>query len=432
MANTFLTASWVARKSLVLLHSKAQAAMACNRNYESAIGAKINGVPLGTAYTVRVPFNFTLRTGSSMNAQNMVQRSAVLTLNNQNGVDVNLSSIERQFDIGDFEEQVIRPAAARIASGINNNVTSLTTLFPKLVGGGPGTTLTGTAASITFLNVQQSNQFLTQALAPEGEDVRTFLTSPVHETDWISSNSALYNPQIDISDQWREGMIASRVLGYAAVREPKMGSYTQGTWTGNSTPVISTGTTIGSTGVGNLYFATTTMSMTGWASGSTTLNAGDVFSVSGVFDVDPETKVSLGRLKQFVINTQISDTTGSIAAVISPCPISGGAYQNVSALPAAANAVTNAQGTVISATSLPGTQFAQSLGLHRDAILFACVPLIDASELVKFYAQEQFDGFSIRVIQTYDTNNDLMPLRLDTISGEVVSYPELGVRVVGT
>jgi hypothetical protein len=426
MANTFLTASWVARKSLVLLHSKAQAAMACNRNYESAIGAKINGVPLGTSYIVRVPFNFTLRTGAAMAAQNMVQRSATLTLNNQNGVDVNLTSVERQFNIGDFEEQIIRPAAARIASGINANVTALATQFPKNTG-----TLGTTAATVTFLNIQQANQFLTEALAPTGEDVRTLLTSPVHETDWISSNSALFNPQIDISDQWREGMIASRVLGFAAVREPKMTGYTTGVY-GTSTPVISTGTTVGSTGVGNTYTATTTMPMTGWASGGTTLNAGDVFTVTGVNDVDPETKQSLNRLKQFVVVTTISDTSGAISPVISPCPISGGAYQNVSALPAAGNTVKTAQSGAITAASGGGISYAQSLAMHRDAILFACVPLIDASELVKFYSQEQYDGFSIRVIQTYDTDNDLMPLRLDTISGEVVSYPELGVRVVGT
>jgi hypothetical protein len=426
MSNTFLTASWVARKSLVLLHSKAQAAMACNRNYESAIGAKINGVPLGTSYAVRVPFNFVLRTGSSMVAQNLVQRSSTLTLNNQNGVDVNLSSIERQFDIGDFEEQIIRPAAARIASGINANVTALANQFPKNVGN-----LGTSTATITFLNVQQAGQFLTEALAPEGEDVRTLLTSPVHETDWISSNSSLYNPQIDISDQWREGMIASRVLGFAAVREPKMGTYKTGTY-GSSTPVISSGTTIGSNGVGNLYFATTTMSMTGWASGGTTLNAGDVFTVTNCFEVDPETKVALGRLKQFVVTASIADTSGAIAPIIAPCPISGGAYQNVSALPAASSAVGNAQSVTLSSSTGGNLTYSQSLGIHRDAILFACVPLIDASELVKFYAQEQFDGFSIRVIQTYDTDNDLMPLRLDTISGEVVSYPELGVRICGT
>jgi hypothetical protein len=427
VANTYATASWVARKSLSLLHSKAQAAMACNRNYESAIGAKIDGVPIGTSYTVRVPFNFTLRTGASMAAQNLVQRTAVLTINQQNGVDVNLSSIERQFNIGDFEEQIIRPASARIASGINNNVTALTNQFPKSVGN-----LGSAAATITFLNVQQANQFLTQALAPEGEDVRTLLTSPVHETDWISSNSSLYNPNIDISDQWREGMIASRVLGFAAVREPKMPGYTTGVY-GSSTPVISAGTTVGSTGVGNTYTATTTMPTTGWASGGTTLNAGDVFCVVGTNEVDPETKISVGRLKQFVVVTQISDSSGAISPVISPCPISGGAYQNVDVLPVAGKGLTVANGgSAISAASGGGITQSQSLALHKDAILFACVPLIDASELVKFYAQEQFDGFAVRVIQTYDTNNDLMPLRLDTISGEVVSYPELGVRVVGT
>jgi len=426
MPNSFLTATWVARKSLVKLHSKAQAAMACNRNYESAIGAKIDGVPIGTSYLVRMPFQFNLRTGATMSAQNLVQRSATLTLNQQNGVDVNLSSVERQFSIGDFEEQIINPASTRIASGINANVTALANQFAKNVGN-----LGTTAATITFLNIQQANQFLTETLAPTGEDVRTLLTSPVHETDWISSNSALFNSQIDISDQWREGMIASRVLGFAAVREPKMGGYTTGVY-GTSTPVISAGTTVGSTGVGNTYTATTTMPMTGWASGGTTLNAGDVFTVTGVNDVDPETKVSLNRLKQFVVVTTISDTTGAISPVISPCPISGGAYQNVSALPAAGVAVKTAQSGAITAAAGGGIAYSQSLAMHKDAILFACVPLTDVSPVVKFYGQEQYDGFSIRVIQTYDTDNDLMPLRLDTISGETVAYQELGVRVVGT
>jgi hypothetical protein len=426
MANTFQTASWVARKSLSLLHSKAQAAMACNRNYESAIGAKIDGVPIGTSYTVRVPFSFALRTGAGMQAQNMVQRTAQLTLNNQNGVDVNLTSVERQFSIGDFQEQVLRPATARIASGINQNVTALANQFPKAVG-----SLGTTAATITFGNIQTANQYLTEALAPDGADVRTLLTSPVHETDWINSNTALFNPQIDISDQWREGMIASRVLGFAAVREPKMGSYTTGVY-GSSTPVVSTGTTCGSTGVGNTYTATTTLAMTGWANGGTTLNAGDVFTINGVFDVDPETKQTLTHLKQFVVTAQVSDSSGAVSAVIAPCPISGGAYQNVSVLPVAGKAIQSALGASISAASGGGITYAQSLGMHKDAILFACVPLVDASALVKYYAQEQFDGFSIRVIQTYDTDTDLMPLRLDTISGEVVSYPELGVRLVGT
>jgi hypothetical protein len=388
--------------------------MACNRNYESAIGAKINGVPIGTSYTVRVPFSYKLRTGSAMQTQNLTQRSSVLSLSNQNGVDVNLSSVERQFDIGDFEEQVIRPAAAVIASGINANVTALTSQFPKQVG--------TYNAPVSFTSVATARQYLTQALAPEGEDVRTLLTHPQHVTDWITSNSGLFNPQIDVSDQWREGIIASRVQGFAAVEEPKMGAYTTGTF-GTSTPVVKTATSPGNAGTGNAYAATMLLQTTGWASGASTLNAGDVFTIANVYDVDPETKQSLGRLKQFVVNTTVSDTTGEIDATVSPCAIFGGAYQNVSAAPAA--------GAAITVASPSNSTFLQSLALHKDAILFACVPLVDASELVKFYAQEQFDGFAIRVIQTYDTDNDLMPLRLDTISGEVVSYPELGVRLIG-
>ena len=72
----------------------------------------------------------------------------------------------------------------------------------------------------------------------------------------------------------------------------------------------------------------------------------------------------------------------------------------------------------------------QSVALQKDAILFACVPMIDAGDAIKMCVREQFDGFALRFISLYDIDGDLLPGRLDTLSGEILSYPELAVRLV--
>lgn len=395
-----------------MLHSKAVAALRANRDYATQY-TPIQGVPRGTSINVPVPFKFTLRTGAAMAAQNMVQRYVPLLLNQQNGCDVNLTSIERQFDIAEFEEKVIAPATAIVAAGINANVTALVPQIPAWVG--------TSSTSVTYANVLTARRYLTEALAPEGV-ARSLLASPQHNQEFVLDNKALFNPEVAIADQWMEGIIASKVAGFMAFEEPKITTYTTGTF-GASTPVTKTGLTQGNAGTGNAYVSTMTLSTTGWDSGASTLNAGDSFTISGVYAVDYETKQSLGRLQQFVVTAKISDSTGEIDAVVAPAAIYGGAYQNVS------NAV--AASSTITLMAASNSTVKLSLAMHRDAILFASVPLADLSQVVKWSANESYDGFSIRVIQTYDTDNDLVPLRLDTLSGETLGLPELGVKIIG-
>src|SRR5258707_8356259 len=74
MANSLITAQWVARKALVLLHAKSNFTGRTNRDYQSLLPGPINGVILGQQLSIRLPFQYTLRTGPQMNAQNSVQR----------------------------------------------------------------------------------------------------------------------------------------------------------------------------------------------------------------------------------------------------------------------------------------------------------------------------------------------------------------------
>jgi P22 coat protein - gene protein 5 len=416
MANSLLTAQWVARKALVLLHAKANMTGRTNRDYQSLLPGPIQGVILGQQLSVRLPFQYVGRKGPVMSAENSVQRFATLNVTNQRGVDINFTSVERAMQLNNFEEQVLEPAMAKVAALIEVDVASLVNTVPKFVG--------AFNTSVSFQTVLQAERFLTETLAPE-DDRRTLTANPQAAYEFILDNKGLFNPEASISDQWLEGVIADKVAGFVAFRNTKLPAHTVGV-VASSTPVVNGGGQ-GNPGAGNAFVTSTNLITSGWNSGATTLNAGDVITIAGVNDVDPESKISLGRLKQFVVNTTISDTAGAITVSISPAIITGGGYQNVDSVPAT-NAVITVMGGPVASVS--GALVKQSLAWYRDAIVFANPPMLDLSQLVKFTAQESFEGYNIRFAQQWDPNNDLLPARIDTISGEVLAYPELAVRLI--
>lgn len=416
MANSLLTAQWVARKALVLLHAKANMTGRTNRDYQSLLPGPIQGVILGQQLSIRLPFQYVGRKGATMSAENSVQRYATLNVTNQRGVDINFTSVERAMQLNNFEEQVLEPAMAKVAALLEVDVTALTNQVPKFVG--------AYNTPVSFQTVLQAERFLTETLAPE-DDRRTLTANPQASYEFILDNKGLFNPSVSISDEWLEGVIADKVAGFVAFRNTKLPAHAIGVVTG-STPVVS-GAGQGNSGAGNAFVSSTNLVTSGWNSGATTLNAGDVITIAGVNDVDPEAKISLGRLKQFVVNTTVSDTAGVITVSISPGIIYGGGYQNVDSQPAA-NAVITVMGAPVANVS--GATVKQSLAWYRDAIVFANPPMLDLSQLVKFTAQESFEGYNLRFAQQWDPNNDLLPARIDTISGEVLAYPELAVRLI--
>lgn len=416
MANSLLTAQWVARKALVLMHAKSNFTGRTNRDYQSLLPGPIEGVILGQVLSIRLPFQYTLRTGAAISAQNSVQRFAQLTVGTQNGVDINFTSVERAMQLNSFEEQVLQPAMARLAAGLEANTTALVNSVPKFVG--------SFNTAVNYATVLQAERFLTETLAPE-DDRRTLSTNPQASAEFILDNKGLFNPEASISDEWLEGVIADKVAGFVAFRNTKMPAHLIGVVTG-STPVVN-GAGQGQSGVGNAFVALQNVVTSGWNSGATTVNAGDVVTFANVNDVDPESKLSLGRLKQFNVNATVSDTAGAITLSISPAIITGGAYQNVDSGPANSAAITVMGGTP---AGVSGQLVKQSLAWYRDAIVFANPAMLDLSALVKFTAQEAFEGYNIRFAQQWDPNNDLLPARLDTISGSVLAYPEMAVRLI--
>jgi hypothetical protein len=421
MANSLITAQWVARKALVLLHAKSNFTGRTNRDYQSLLPGPINGVILGQQLSIRLPFQYLLRTGPQMNAQNSVQRFATLTVNQQLGVDINFTSVERAMLLNNFQEQTLEPALARMAAGMEFFTTAVINSVPKFTG--------AYNTTATYDQLLQNEQYLTEALAPE-DDRRTFTATPQTSRYFVRDNKGLFNPQSTVSDEWLEGVISDKAAGYVCFRNTKLPTHVIGSFSTTSVPVVNGGGQ-SNPGAGNAFVATFTLNTNGWASGLTTLNAGDVISISGVNDVDPETKASLGRQKQFVVTSTISDTAGAISIPIAPGIITGGSYQNVDSVPTSGAAIlVFGQSGAAALGAISGALIKQSLGWYRDAVVFANPPMLDLSPLVKMTAAESFEGYNIRFAQQWDPSNDVLPARLDSIVGAVLAYPELAVRQI--
>jgi hypothetical protein len=118
-----------------------------------------------------------------------------------------------------------------------------------------------------------------------------------------------------------------------------------------------------------------TISITGWASGATTLKKGDILTIAGVNTVNPLAYSSVGRLQQFVVTADTSDSSGATATLpISPSIITSGQLQTVDTTAANNAAVTvwsaNPAGGTLATTASP-----QSLVYHPDAFAFVMADL---------------------------------------------------------
>ena len=158
---------------------------------------------------------------------------------------------------------------------------------------------------------------------------------------------------------------------------------------------------------------------------------GDIFTVAGVFSVNPISYTSTGRLQQFTVTATISDTAGAITVAISPSIITSGQLQTVNASPANAAAITvwsaNPTSGVLATTTSP-----QSLVFHTDAFAFVMADLVQPGAGAKSTTvrSKQF-GIAIRWVEQYQIQTDQNPSRLDILIGAATLQARLACRVVG-
>ena len=398
MPNTLLTASAITRESLRILHQKLNFVGSINRQYDDSFAK--SGAKIGNDLRIRLPNQYTVRTGANLAAdRDTLESQVTLTVNSQRGVDLEFTSNELTMSMDDFSKRVLEPAMAQLAASIESDAMSMYRDVSQSIWNG--------GSAITLAQVLQGRKLLTDALAPNGD--RSANLNTTDNAELVQALSGLFNDTTTIAKQYRDGFMG-RTAGFDFMENTMWSPHTRG--------AANTGYTT-STLVGVLPVSATPVSSITVATGTGAMNVGDVFTIANVFRVHPETRVSTGVPQQFVVTAAYAGGAGSVS--FSPAIVLAGPRQNVVIPTTSATAGLTFAGT---ASTAVGT----SLLYHKDAFTFATADLV-MPQGVDFAAREVYDGISMRIVRQYNINNDSFPCRLDVLYGYRTIRPQLAARL---
>jgi hypothetical protein len=397
MANTILTPTAVTREALRILHQKLNFIGSINRQYDSSFAK--DGAKIGTDLKIRLPNEYTVRTGANLSTQATSEISTTLSVATQKGVDTTFSTSELTLSLQDFSERILEPAMTVLAANIEADALNMVKDVYQAVN--------NIGSAITLNKVLTARKLLTDALAPQSS--RSLLLNTQDNLDLVDGLKGLFQDSSTIAKQYREGMVGS-TAGFGDIYENTLlASQTTGTALSATTYTVNGAvTTNGST--------TVTVAV-----GATTFKQGDVFTVAGCNRVHPETKVDTGVLQQFVVTADYVGGAGNLS--FAPAIYTSGGRQNVTAggMPTG-NAITKVGGA--SAVYKP------SLAYHKDAFTFVTADLEDVSKYGAWGAREVMDGVSMRIARQYAIGTDTIPCRIDVLYGYKTIRAQLAARIL--
>lgn len=394
MANSLLTPIQISRKGLAILHQKLSFIGSINRQYDASFAQE--GAKIGDTLKVRLPNQYTVRSGANLAAQDTNEQFVPLTVSAQKGVDVNFSSAELTLSLDDFAERVLDPAMSVLAATMEADALNMALDVYNHVN--------NIGAPISLNKALAARKVLVDNLAPG--DKRSLLLNTQDNLDLVDGLKGLFQDSTEIAKQYREGRVG-RTAGFGDIYENTL------------IPGQATGTAAAATGY-TVNGAVLSGSQVTVAAGATTFKRGDIITFAGCNRVHPETKADTGALQPFVVSADYAGGAGVLN--ISPAVSTSGGTQNVT--PAGI-----ANGVAIAKVGGAGQVYKPSLAYHKDAFTFATADLI-MPKGVDFASREVFDGISMRIVRQYDINTDRLPCRIDVLYGYKTLRAQLAARIL--
>lgn len=407
--NVLLTDDVIAKEALRLLKNELVYARLVHRDLEPKFGK------IGDTISIKLPYRTKTASGRTLVKQPMVDRTTQLQINRQEHFALEFNQLERTLAIQNFSDRYLKSGISQLAHAIDRSIAETAARQFFFGSGTPGTALN----TDTFT------------------DVRAYMTMVGVPTDGMVN--AVLNPldaaavQKDVKKFAHQALVKRAIeaaylgplSGMDAFDTAQQPMHTVGAYAG--TPLVNGATQTGSTLVTD-----------GWSNSITgLLKVGDTFTIAGVYEVNPRTYQTTGRLQRFVVVSDVnSNGSGQASITISPAindgslttvdangdPVSLAAYQNVTAAPA-----DNAAITVIGTA---GTTYRQSVAFHRDAIALAMIDIeLPEAAVVKKRVRDDQSGVSLAMTAAFDINDLTQIYRIDALWGVKAIYPELGHRI---
>lgn len=424
MANTVLTPTMITREALRVLHQKLTFLGNVNKQYDASFAD--SGGKIGQTLNVRMPAKYTtqksaitnLASNAAASYQDYVARSTPLTIASQYHVDVSFTNAELSLGLDDFSKRILNPAVAQLAASMEADALAAAM---KLVANYSG----DYSAALSYVNFARNGQRLSEQLAPLSD--RRVVMSPNAVVDFGDAIKGLYHDSSNVQEAYVEGRLG-RTHGFDVYESSLVPTQTTGSLAGSP---VTTGTANATTTTATSWVSQTDVSVTG-ATSATTIKAGDILTFGtvgdGFVDCHPESKASYGRLKTFVVQSDVTLTTAANTYTVTVKPGimvgSGNAYQN------AIMSGADTSGLTVTNWGAASTTVAQSLFYHQDAFAFVTADLEDVSRYGSWGSRQVMDGISMRIGRQWDIANDRFPCRIDVLWGFAGLYPELASRAI--
>lgn len=414
--STVLTANVIAKRALARLENELGVLSLFHRAYEDEFTQKVNGYKKGDTISIRRPVDYTLRTGEVMNTQQSIEGKVELKVDQVVGVDLEFSNKDMTLSIDQFDERFLKSAMSTIVNGVA--LDCMQQFLPQVYNyvGTPNTVVDSFADFM--LAIERANHM---ALPQDG---RSAIFNPTDHARMVGSLSGVYI-QSDARGALRDGALGE-LAGVTTSWSQVVPSQDFGDAT-NTTPLTDGNSQeVTYDSVKNTWKQT--LLTDGWAT-SKALKAGQVFTIDGVYMVNPRTKQSTGILQQFVVMEDV--TTASSGANntdfdISPPIITSGPHQTVTYSGSFDGKTITLLGPLATNT------YRQNVLFSKGAFALASVPMEMPQAVGDRGTRESYKGLSIRLVPVYDGINNVEKWRLDFMYGRKCIDPRLAVRFSGS
>src|SRR6185369_1612153 len=160
MPNSFLSPTIITREALRILHANLNFIANCDKQYDDKFanaGASPSG-KIGPSLTLRMPNQFSVRTGAPILLQDVIESSQVLTVSTQKGVDFTFSSQDLSLTIDEFSDRYLKPAMSVLATALEADALNMIKDVYNAVD--------DNAAALSYKDIANGRRVLNQSLAP--------------------------------------------------------------------------------------------------------------------------------------------------------------------------------------------------------------------------------------------------------------------------
>lgn len=337
--------------------------------------------------------------------QSISEKNVPITLDiiSSSAFEVNSLEFATEIQMANVFERIIKPAMIDLAHDFEYKVIDKAqdSVFNSV----------GTAGSNTFDPdvILEAREVLGKGLCPKDNN-RFFLFDSAAGRKAVGSRKGQFQDASEISKQYKNGLVG-RADGFNWLESEMVSEHTNG-----NDVAFEVRTTVSTEGA-------TSIVVEGLTTTTGTVKKGTVFTVAGVYAVNPQTKRQYDRLQQFVVTADATaDGSGYATLSVSPAMYTTGANQNISGFPT--------DGDAITPVGSASTSYVQNIAYHKDAFRLATAPLImPKSSSVQFAGQYRHKGMNVAVVYDWDQLKRSMVLRLDILGALATPRPEWAARV---